>query len=131
MKKFYKSIMIILHCVGLVFISAVSFSRVCFYATWPPKDDIILWLMVIIVFFSHYSLLLLGYKLKYFSLDFFHIFKIAEIIYSSSQLAIIVLLCLVTWFNLSFSAIFPLIATPVIALALRAVAKKTIRDRGT
>ena len=51
MKKLFQIILMILHCIALIFIAVVNFSRICFYATWPPKDDLILWTFVIFVFF--------------------------------------------------------------------------------
>ena len=126
MRKFYKILLIMLHGIGLVLIGAACFSRVCFYATWPPEDDVVLWALIGMVFLTHYSLLLMGHKFQYLSSKFLRFFTVLEIMYSCVQVAAIILLWSIPLFNPSFGAIYPMIATPVIALAFRLITQRSV-----
>ena len=128
MKKLFQIILMILHCIALIFIAVVNFSRICFYATWPPKDDLILWTFVIFVFFIHYIVLFIGHKLKYISSGFLRVLKIIEITYSCFQLVMVLFLSIITWFNLTLAAVFPTIITTVVALVLRYLMNKNLQS---
>ena len=123
----YQIFLTILHSIALIFIVVANFSRICFYAVWPPKDDLLLWAFAILVFLVHYIALFIGCKLSYTSLSFLRVLQNIEITYSCFQLAILLLLYIITWFNLTLDAVFPAIITTVIPLVLRRLLNKNLQ----
>ena len=130
MKTIYKTILILFYCLGLLIISAANFSRVCFYVTWPPKDDLKLWILIIVIFLFHYGFFVLGYNLKYLTFKVLFLLRKIDIMYGCFQLAIILLLWVLSWFDLSFYAVYPMLITPVIALVLRILITNTMNKTG-
>ena len=126
MKKFYNIMLVILHCIGLIFTSAFSLSRFVFYPSWPPQDDFVLWTLIIAVLLIHYGLLFLGYKLRFLSANILHALKKVEIVHAYGQLALIVLLFIICWFRVPFVASYPIFVVPVAALILRILTNKFV-----
>lgn len=64
MRVIYNIVLVAVHVVGIVFLTAISTSRFIFWATWTKYNELTFIIWASLVYILHYSLLWHGYKKK-------------------------------------------------------------------
>lgn len=128
MKCMYNVLLIVFYILRAIWLYAICFSRLVFYHTWTPEEELFAWFSIVIVLAVYYCLLFWGIKRKIGNQKVINILLKLEKVFSYIIWALLILLCTLLAFRISFLQILPIILVPGAILLIRLLIIKQLPE---
>ena len=128
MRKLYNIALFLIHIIGLIWNTVLSLSISIFYLERALWEELVLWSGFIVVFTCHYALITWGSKRNLLIMEFLDVLRVIDFVLIGMQLAYLGAVSIISFFNVPFEAVYPILLNCVFSFVLRIVCMRKIKS---